>query len=247
MLFSGMAKIDIDELLTPPEVFPTEKARRRFLRLVGIKKIADNLIEDIHMFFHSNCIEGWCQKHYNESLPIIELMEDMVPLFLFEGDVGTGKTALAETIGDALGRAKDYRVTMIKMSTQVRGTGYVGQMGSMLSAAFKHTVSVWQRFGNPVILIIDEADSLLTSRATQEQHHEDKSGVNTILQHLDAIKNDSSKVAVIAITNRVGVIDPALMRRAASIIHFSRPESRQRKQIIGHLFKGTQWGEDTFN
>ncbi len=37
-------------------------------------------------------------------LRLCEQLRDRVPLVLLEGDVGTGKTALAETISDALAR-----------------------------------------------------------------------------------------------------------------------------------------------
>src|SRR5207249_6254602 len=63
----------------------------------------------------------------------------LVPLILFEGDVGTGKTALAETIGDALARKAGGKshVHLLKINTQIRGTGLVGEMTDLIAQAFE--------------------------------------------------------------------------------------------------------------
>ena len=129
------------------------------------------------------------------------------------------------------------------MSTRVRGTGYVGEMGTLLADSFKHVSRLWERLGEPVLFVIDEADSLLTSRESAQHHHEDKSGVNTILQHLDGLRAEHAQVAVIAITNRIGVLDPAVLRRATSVLAFRRPTPEQRTDLFSRLFAGTGLGE----
>ena len=63
-------------------------------------------------------------------------------------------------------------------------------------------------------------------------------GVNTILQHLDALRVSPVQIAVIAITNRAGVLDPAVRRRATSVFRFNRPNRIQRKVFLSQLFEG---------
>jgi hypothetical protein len=51
----------------------------------------------------------------------------------FAGDVGTGKTALAERFGDAVAQDIDLRVTLFFLSLNARGTGVVGDMTTLPS------------------------------------------------------------------------------------------------------------------
>ena len=241
----GPGEVDIRKLLTRPRRFPDDGAAARFLRLVGVDERAKELVGDLHLIFNPVLAREWAERHHGTNLEsLLGLLDDMVPLIVFEGDVGTGKTALAETIGDAVARENGYGVTMLKLSTQVRGTGYVGEMGTMLAAAFEQVAKQWQKSSLPVLLVIDEADSILTSRAALDHHHEDKSGVNTVLQHLDALKQDAAQVAVIAITNRVGVLDPAVMRRATAVHTFDRPSSGERRAYFEQMFTGIRMPRD---
>ena len=63
------------------------------------------------------------------------------PLVVLAGDVGAGKSELAETIGDAVARQESIDITLFPMSLSTRGQGRVGEMTQLLSAAFEHTVT----------------------------------------------------------------------------------------------------------
>ncbi|MFZ5476915.1 MAG: AAA family ATPase [Myxococcota bacterium] len=236
-------KVDIKTVVSGPERFPNDSARRRHERLVGVEAHAKAVARDLHQLFHPHLAARWAERHFGGVPIAVRLLDDLVPLIIFEGDVGTGKSALAETIGDAVARTHDYEVQLFKMSTQVRGHGYVGQMGSLLSLAFKHVSAQWERTSTPVVFIIDEADSLLTARSAEDHHHEDKSGVNTILQQLDDLSKGKAQVAVIAITNRIGVLDPAVRRRATAIYRFDRPNTEQRRALFANLLHGFELSE----
>lgn len=232
------------DVLSPTVSFPNDEAAKSLSRLVGLEDHIESLCRDLRLIFDPGLIETWSEKHYGEVLPAVSLLQDAVPLIVFEGDVGTGKTALADTIGQRVAKKGGYRVRLVKMSTQVRGTGYVGQMGTLLAESFKHVADIWEKHSEPVIFVIDEADSLLTTRASQQQHHEDKSGVNTILQHLDQLRRSAQQIAVVAITNRAGVIDPAVRRRATSVLSFDRPNKTQCKELLERVFDGAlEWSE----
>ena len=223
------------QVISKAEIMPNEAARARRARLVDRGGRINELADDLHVMLSSASIERWARGHYGRhKLEIIELLEDLVPLYIFAGDVGTGKSATAAIVGQALAERHNLEIAMVYMSTRARGSGYVGQMGSLLTAAFDQVHDLRERKGMPVILIIDEADSLLTSRATVEQHHEDKSGVNTILQQLDRLRQGQREIAVIAITNRPGVLDPAVTRRAARVVVFERPGDEERRALFDH-------------
>ena len=59
---------------------------------------------------------------------------------ILAGDVGSGKTELAETIGDAVARHEGIEVLLLPLSLSARGQGKVGEMTQLISAAFDFTV-----------------------------------------------------------------------------------------------------------
>ena len=230
------SRLSAVDVLSKPVSFPSKGGQARISALVGLDDHIEALTRDLRLIFDPQLVEGWSESHYGTRLPAIDLLKDAVPLVVFEGDVGTGKTALAEAIGQRVASEGSYGVHLVKVSTQVRGAGYVGEMGTLLAESFKQVESICAQKGEPVIFVIDEADSLLTTRTSAQQHHEDKSGVNTVLQHLDEFRKRGSQIAVIAITNRVGVLDPAVRRRATSVYSFERPNARQREELLRRLF-----------
>jgi len=86
--------------------------------------------------------------------------------------------------------------------------------------------------GDPVLLLIDEADALAATRDTQQMHPEDKAGLNTVLQRLDNLRMARLPLAVIFITNRPDALDPAIRRRAALRLTFERPNEKARAELF---------------
>lgn len=233
---SEQRRLTARDVLSSPEAFPNTRAATRLARLVGLDHHVEALGRDLRLIFDPILVHRWSKSNYGQIIPAVELVQEAVPLIVFEGDVGTGKTALAETIGEHVASQNGYGVHMVKMSTRVRGSGYVGEMGTLLAESFERVEALFRKTGEPVLFVIDEADSVLTSRASEQHHHEDKSGVNTILQHLDMLMAKGSQVAVLAITNRIGVLDPAVLRRATAVLRFDRPSRDQRRALLTRLF-----------
>ena len=120
---------------------------------------------------------------------------------------------------------------LFRLSNRVRGSGMVGEMGSLLSEAFTRVIAAIGKHRRAV-LIIDEGDSIAASRAQDHSHHEDKVAVNTLIQHIDDLRRFKGRVAVILCTNRLSVVDAALLRRAAIIDEFRRPTDGERLQLL---------------
>lgn len=216
--------------------YPDDHAQAWYERLKGIDEHKDRLLLELEMILFPNLVEEWSLKYHNKQiLKICELQRNRIPLVIMEGDVGTGKTALAETVGDALARraGKTTQVHLLKINTQIRGTGLVGEMSDLIAQAFAQVEARAKALKNiPVLLLIDEADALAASRDTAQMHHEDKAGLNTVLQRLDNLRLTQLPVAVIFITNRPDALDPAVRRRAALNLHFERPNNIAREEII---------------
>jgi SpoVK/Ycf46/Vps4 family AAA+-type ATPase len=216
--------------------YPNDWAQARYERIIGLDEHKARLLTELGMLLFPEKLEAWSRKHHNgQILQLCELQRDRVPLVLLEGDIGTGKTMLGETVGDALARhmGKKAHVHLLKINTQIRGTGQVGEMSDLIVQAFRQAKDYAAKHpGEPVLLMLDEADALATSRDTQQMHHEDKAGLNTVLQRLDNLRSSGLPIVVIFVTNRPGALDPAVRRRAALSLFFDRPGDEIRAEII---------------
>jgi AAA+ superfamily predicted ATPase len=181
----------------------------------------------------------WAEKHHPNANDMVKVVFRRPPLVVLAGDVGAGKSELAETIGDAVARQEKIDITLLPMSLSARGQGRVGEMTQLLSAAFEHTVeeatkvrSASGKARGAVILLVDEADALAQSREAAQMHHEDRAGVNAFIRGIDRLGRGRLPAAVIMCTNRLAALDPAVRRRAADILVFERPTEEQRRAVL---------------
>jgi len=222
--------------------YPDPDAQRRFAALVGIDDLKQRLEKSLRLILDPQAIERWSEQHHHKQLPIVDFFQRRPSLFVLAGDVGTGKTALAESVGDAVARAEKLEVTLYRLSLASRGSGLVGEMTKLVATAFAAfgdaAGKAKGRAGNKAragyILLIDEADALAQSRETSQMHHEDRAGVNTLIRGIDDIAARTLPAAVIMCTNRIDAIDPAVRRRAADILVFARPSLEQRIQVLAN-------------
>ena len=177
----------------------------------------------------------WSESMHGRRLRIVDAFARRPPLFIFGGDVGTGKSALAETFADAVARECDIDVTLYALALNARGGGAVGEMTRLISAAFGEVRSRAKKGADgrhASVLLIDEADALAQSREFAQMHHEDRAGVNALIRGIDEITAEELKVIVVMCTNRLDSLDPAVRRRAARTFVFSRPNTEQRAALL---------------
>ncbi|BBD02450.1 MULTISPECIES: AAA family ATPase [Sphingobium] len=224
--------------MSEPSIFdseidlPSAQLAAREPRLLGFEALYARIHAQLQLLLHGSELARWSERHHKKILPICDLVTEQYPLVLFHGDVGTGKTAMAETIANRLvTEARSEDSVLFKLSNRVRGSGMVGEMGSLLSEAFTQVIKAAGK-GRRAILIIDEADSLAAARSQAHSHHEDKVAVNTLIQGIDDFRQFGGRIVVILCTNRLSAIDPAVRRRAAIIETFQRPSDEQRGELF---------------
>jgi SpoVK/Ycf46/Vps4 family AAA+-type ATPase len=232
-------KATLDELFERRTIYPDVDAQERLARLVGLDGHKARLTKILSLLVNPSGLEAWAKKHHPHSNGVVSAVLRRPPLVVLAGDVGSGKSALAETIGDAVARQEDIDVTLFPMSLSTRGQGRVGEMTQLLSAAFDYTVAEAGKLKGSsgkargaIILLVDEADALAQSREAAQMHHEDRAGVNAFIRGIDRIGNGRLPAAVIMCTNRLGALDPAVKRRAADILIFERPDETQRHAVL---------------
>lgn len=224
-----MADTSIFDSETPvPDAGLAARART----LLGFDRRYGRVRDHLHLLLNADALGDWNKRYHRGKLVIGERVADQYPLVVFHGDVGTGKTVTAECVANRLmtdAGMEDCR--LFKLSNRVRGGGLVGEMGSLLAEAFKRIVASIGKHRRAV-LIIDEGDSLATSRSQDHSHHEDKVAVNTLIQSIDDLRRFKGRAAVILCTNRLSVLDPALLRRAAIVEAFERPSDDERLELL---------------
>lgn len=234
-----------DDLFHPVVELPEPGRRARYERLVGLDDHKRRLRKEATLLAAPVRLRTWAdQFHPGAHLPALELLTDRAPLFVFAGDVGSGKSALAESFGCDLAETLDLPVYLFRLKLAARGSGLVGEMTSLVGDAFsflRESASRALTTAGPTsvaVLVVDEADALVQSREARQMHHEDRAGVDAFLAGVDSLVGTNLPVLIVLCTNRVGALDPAIMRRAAAIFDFVRPNDRQRHAILNAALDG---------
>lgn len=238
-------KPSLDELFERRINYPDFVPQERLARLIGIDNQKMRLAKILGLLVNPAGLEAWARKYHARADGLLNTVLRRPPLVVLAGDVGSGKTELAETIGDAVARQEKIDIVLFPLSLSTRGQGRVGEMTRLLSAAFDYTFTEAAKLKGSsgrarggVILLVDEADALAQSREAAQMHHENRAGVNAFIRGVDRIGNGALPAAVIMCTNRLGALDPAVKRRAADILIFERPGDSQRRIVLSSSLGG---------
>ena len=148
---------------------------------------------------------------------------------LLAGDPGTGKTLMARAV------AGEAKVPFFSISGSEFSEMFVGVGASRVRDLFAKA-----KKNAPSIIFIDEIDAVAHKRdARGGAGREDEQTLNQILVEMDGFDNESG-VIVIAATNRVDMLDKALLRpgRFDRHVTVALPERKDRLEILKVHFKG---------
>ncbi len=241
----------IDKLFEKRIIYPDPDCKDRLDQLIGLNDYKKVLTKTISIMVNQSGLEKWIKKHHSQAgKNFLDMIFRKSPLIVLEGDVGCGKSELAETIGDTVARKEKIDITLFPLSLSTRGQGRVGEMTQLLSNAFDCIISHAEnlkkgndQYKGALVFLIDEADALAQSREMDQMHHEDRAGVNAFIRGIDRIKNKKIPVAVIMCTNRVNALDPAIKRRSTVILTFTRPDTEQRFALLKPFLKTLDFPE----
>lgn len=227
-------------LFERPITLPDTDAQSRLARLVGMDDKIRRLSNVLAVLINPAGLRKWLEQHHAHATGLLDAVLRRPPLVVLSGDVGSGKTELAETIGDIVARQEGIDIMLLPLSLSSRGQGRVGEMTQLISAAFDHTFQEASKLKTArggrarggVILLVDEADALAQSREAEQMHHEDRAGVNAFIRGIDRLASGHLPAAVLMCTNRLNALDPAVRRRAADILVFERPDETQRLEVL---------------
>jgi proteasome regulatory subunit len=143
---------------------------------------------------------------------------------LLHGLPGTGKTLLAKAV------AHETKATFIRVIGSELIQKYIGE-----GARFVREIFNLARQRAPTILFIDELDAVGATRLF-EATSGDREVQRTLMQLLSELDgfHERGDVKLIGATNRIDILDPALLRpgRFDRIIEFPIPDKKARKEIF---------------
>jgi AAA+ superfamily predicted ATPase len=241
---------NLQGLFERPMTLPDADAQGRLARLIGMDDKIKRLTNMLGVLINPAGLRTWQSKHHSDAGDLLEAVMRRPPLVILSGDVGSGKTELAETIGDKVARQENIDITLLPLSLSSRGQGRVGEMTQLLSSAFEHAFNEASKFKSTkgaarggIILLVDEADALAQSREADQMHHEDRAGVNAFIRGIDRFANGELAAVVLMCTNRLNALDPAVRRRAADILVFERPDNAQRQEVLSRRLGNAGFSE----
>lgn len=141
---------------------------------------------------------------------------------IFSGPPGTGKTMLAQIIAST-SKARFFVISGPQIVSK-----WVGESEAVLRSIFETAQAA-----EKAIIFFDEIDSV-ASRRTEDSHESSNRLVAQLLTLMDGAHDKIGNVVVVAATNRISEIDPALLRpgRFDWEINFELPTLSDRYEIL---------------
>src|ERR687893_210591 len=155
---------------------------------------------------------------------------------LLHGPSGTGKTMLAKAV------ATESEANFISVKGPELLSKWVGESERGIREIFRRA-----RQAAPCVIFFDEIDSIAPTRGGGNTGGGSiERMVSQLLTEMDGIQKDIHGVVVLAATNRVDMIDSALLRpgRFDKIVNVPKPDVNTRQKILEIHTKGKPLGRD---
>ncbi len=214
-----------EKLLTPYK--PTESSPHGFCDVVGMDKLKEELNEEIINYITDPDL----------------LIQDYVEYgirpprgFLFWGPPGCGKTFIAQAL------AQESGMDMYRLDVSKIGSKYVNQSANNLEGAFEYLKYKAGKQDKPILLFMDEVDSLAKNRSNfAGDSSEDLKVVTTLLKHVEQARDNN--IITIAATNKFDMLDEAFVSRFDGQKYIGLPKKEQIIALIKKNLSSKEKGE----
>ncbi len=158
-------------------------------------------------------------------------------LIVLAGPPGTGKTTLAGGLADQAARVLgDGPLLFVDINPHAFPSQLLGESQRSVARLFERTIPDLARRGYPIVVLIDEVESLAVNRAgaSLETNPVDvHRSTDAVLAGLDRVATDWPNVVFVATTNFRAGVDPAFLSRADLIEEIGLPSREAVAAILG--------------
>ncbi|KAK2635745.1 hypothetical protein Ddye_030537 [Dipteronia dyeriana] len=141
---------------------------------------------------------------------------------LLFGPPGTGKTLLAKALATEAG------ANFISITGSTLTSKWFGDAEKLTKALFSFASKL-----APVIIFVDEVDSLLGARGGAFEHEATRRMRNEFMAAWDGLRSkDSQRILILGATNRPFDLDDAVIRRLPRRIYVDLPDAENRMKIL---------------
>lgn len=196
-------------------------------------RLSDKIIETYDPFIKSDPSKWFEKLECNESLKLedFQIEEKFMSMIkrllsgsmgknsniLLYGEPGTGKTTLVKAL------AHELNLTVFSVSS---GEDDDDRDRRLSLAA---CVNFAKRYKNRPLVLVDEAERLLSTDNSYDRCAKDKAWLNSFLEKSD--------VSIIWITNQISHVDPAVRRRFDFSLYFPKLNKKQQQKIWEFVLK----------
>lgn len=202
------------------ELNKIENSSYSFKSIAGNYEVKENVLDTISFLKNPEKF-----NHYKAKMP---------KGILLYGEPGTGKTLIAKAI------AQEAGVPFYSTSGSDFVQIYVGVGASRIRQLFKKA-----KESKKAVIFIDEIDAIGKKRSQDPSSNGERDQtLNALLTEMSGF-NDSNGIVVIAATNRIDTLDPALLRpgRFDRHIEVPLPDKKEREEILNLYLKGKPLGD----
>jgi ATP-dependent 26S proteasome regulatory subunit len=172
--------------------------------------------EELTQFFNEHIIDIINDEDRYKRLGI-----NFPAAIILYGPPGTGKTYAVEKLTNYLGWP------MFAVDATSIGSSYIHETSKKIAEIFKKAIE-----NSPSILVIDEMDAFLSDRESGPSGQHRVEEIAEFLRQIpEATKN---KVLIVGMTNRIDMIDPAILRRGR-FDHVINVEYASREEVLNMI------------
>ncbi|MEN2974008.1 MAG: AAA family ATPase [Candidatus Caldarchaeales archaeon] len=182
------------------------------------------------------------KKALRESIVYPSLRPELFPLgwprgILFFGPPGCGKTMLAAAA------ANEIDAVFMQVDASMIMSKWLGESEKNIASIFEDARR-YEREGKPVIILVDEVDSLTTYR--ENEVGGEARARNQLLKEMDGLQDKGRipRIYVIAATNKPWLLDEPFIRRFQKRIYISLPSYESRLNMFKHYTKRLELEDD---
>lgn len=182
---------------------------------------------ELEAFFNEHVVDIIQNRDVYKALGI-----DFPSAVVLYGPPGCGKTFAAERLIDFLGWPS------FQIDASSVASPYIHETSRKVAEVFEKAMQ-----NAPSVLVIDEMEAFLADREMGSGHHRVEEVAEFLRRIPEAAKNE---VLIVAMTNRIDMIDPAILRRGRfdHVIHVDYASEEEVKSLLDKLLSTLPKGSD---